>query len=1301
MQWSINLLAQPFSARTLSIQQGLPEYYVSGLVQDKAGFIWVATRNGLARYDGYRFKIFEHHPFTNHTLESNLIRSLESVSDTTILIRFDNGGFQLFNPIAEKFTDPVTPIQLEQSTGTVFTGHEEQLWCRLAHQLVNFNRKTKHLQVHPFPESAKSHNYHSQRSILLDNRQHLFAATTGHLVEFDPKTGQFQDWANPDIGQAGQVITYYDTHLLQRKNGEIMISAVQQLLLFNPKTHRFRSIPIPGKINTQVGLVYEANDGNVYFTHAMTVYRLTTDDQLSVIWTAPRIDYQNFYHALLVDRSGVLWIGTNGNGIQQIDLQKLPIKTYPYKANFVHDILSTELGLIPPSWTETDAAIYQLRLGGTKPYVTIVLKNSFQLLAYYPNRRTLQTLFQLHHLKSRIDDSNGISFSPDSSIWMYDPFRGLINVSSNGQLLDVFDCSVRLVSSIQPLGSVVWLASEFDGLYAYDTKVRRIVKHLRYQVADTNGLISNHVLSMVADPLNPALLWIGTQEGLSQLNTRTMRFRNWTTKQGLPSACINTLLTDRQGNIWFSTLKGISRVDSRTGNMRHFSTTDGLLDTQYRQNHALALPDGRLAFGGATGTTVFDPLGMVENIQPIPTVLTSLKVENRLMESGEDSSPLRLPVNATQTLHLKYDQNFLSLEFAGLQYNKPTTLQYRYQLSGIDADWVKVGNQTLANYTRLPPGSYVFRVNTADALGNWSPLIKAINIIIDPPWWQTWWAYMVYGLLLLLLLRIYIQYRINQAQLRQEIALQEQEARLIKENADWQTRFFTNITHEFRTPLTLILGPIERLMNTSTKLSRTSLDQHYGVIYRNTQRLLVLINQLLDMAKLEAGQLAVADSQGNLPAFIAQLVDSFQPRAQKKDIEISFDSSGLADNYRFDAHKLESIVYNLLANAVKFTQNGGRIQVDLNAIDFSESRPGLLFRVSDTGPGIPTEQLPHIFDRFYQGQGTHTSTGWGTGIGLYLVSEFSKIMGGSVQVESEPGMGASFTVILPLSEADEFAPLIETIPSQPIFDAGIVTDKLLTLSTAPLVLVVEDNEELCEFIVGELSSSFRVITAANGQEGWQHCLAELPELVISDVMMPVMDGFDLLKRIKTTPLTAHIAVMLLTAKNMTEARIKGLSTGANDYLTKPFNLQELNLRIANLLDHQKQLRQHWQLHMGQLANPASPESGLKIDDSFLTKIYQVLDREITNSTFSVDQLADELAVSYRTLHRKLNTLTGVSANELIRSYRLQQAANFLREGYSISQTAEKVGFESIAYFSRSFKAQFAVSPSAYAARPKS
>ena len=601
------LRAQPFTSRTLSIQHGLPEYYVSGIVQDKAGFIWIATRDGLARYDGRNFKIFRHQPHVAGSMANNIIVSLQLVSDSLLLIQLENDGFQGFNPITEQFSDLLSEQRLLNQHVLMpqarLTPDGRVLWGRQANRLIRYQPKQNSFSIYPFPSITLLKDVSFGNSFVLDSWKTIYAPYPGGLLAFSGQTGRFQQWANPAIVEHGAIRNYLETPIIRRATGELLIGGVRQLIGFQPKTGRFRSIPVPNPLDTKVGIMHAGVDGNVYFTYAMTVYRLTPDDQITPLWTGSRIDYQNFFHALLLDRSGVLWVGTNGDGVQQIDLRALPLKTHPYHTNFVQDILTRELGMQPPDWASSHDIPYRLRWGGSATYATARYDQGYHLLRLDRSRR------KIHSLHSTLDsahfpthfEGNGLRVLADGTIWMMNIYRSLQKADTLGNILDEFALPNDKVSDIQPLGPWIWIGSEANGLYAFDPRTRRIVRRLRYVATDSTSLISNTVLCLAADPHDSALLWVGTQEGLGRLDTRTMRFRNWTQKQGLPSVTIQTLLTDRQGLLWFSTLKGISRMDPRSGQMRHYSTEDGLLDIEYKSYSGVQLPDGPSGFRGLNG----------------------------------------------------------------------------------------------------------------------------------------------------------------------------------------------------------------------------------------------------------------------------------------------------------------------------------------------------------------------------------------------------------------------------------------------------------------------------------------------------------------------------------------------------------------------------------------------------------------------------------------------------------------------------------------------------------------------------
>ncbi|WP_420146810.1 response regulator [Spirosoma sp.] len=524
-------------------------------------------------------------------------------------------------------------------------------------------------------------------------------------------------------------------------------------------------------------------------------------------------------------------------------------------------------------------------------------------------------------------------------------------------------------------------------------------------------------------------------------------------------------------------------------------------------------------------------------------------------------------------------------------------------------------------------------------------------------------------------------------------ANQLRETMELKAVDEMKTRFFTNITHELRTPLTLIVSPVDKLLEDSDL--PPPYQQQLMTVRRNARQLLRLINQLLDITKLEAQRMDLVNEVGDLPGFVGQIVDLFRPSADIKQLALTYQTTMPSGNYVFDAGKWEKIMYNLLSNAIKFTESG-EIKVQLNQSDTAAH-----LTISDTGIGIPDDKLPHIFNRFYQVENSRTRSYEGTGIGLALVHELTNRLGGKIHVKSQANLsaepsGTHFLIEIPVIQSGTTTDAISTVAhtlsiDTPIADpaAGDVTE---LPSTTPLVLVVEDNPEVREFIVTELATTYRIRSAANGYEGWMLAKEELPDVIVSDLMMPRMDGYSLIEKLKTDPATDHIAVILLTASVEQENRLKGFEYGADEYVTKPFHVGELRLRLRNLLDRQQKLREQYQRTLAQPDAPAPLET---VQNQFLHRFYQLIDDHLDDSSLSVEWLADQLAMSRKTLYSKIHSLTHLSPNELIRQYRLRKAVDLLRLGHNMSETAYMVGFESPSYFTKVFKEFYQKTPSEY------
>lgn len=574
--------------------------------------------------------------------------------------------------------------------------------------------------------------------------------------------------------------------------------------------------------------------------------------------------------------------------------------------------------------------------------------------------------------------------------------------------------------------------------------------------------------------------------------------------------------------------------------------------------------------------------------------------------------------------------------------------------------------------------------------------ISTIRILVTPEWMETWWSIALFIAIIAGLVLYYINYRLTQAKAKHQMALEHKEAEHLKAVDEMKSRFFSNITHEFRTPLSLIISPLEEILQDKDVTS--ALGKKLSVVDRNAQHLLRLINQLLDISKLESGNMKLALFRGELNSFVEETVQSFRQMAETRNIKLKIDTTDAEGYYFFDTEKWEKIVFNLVSNALKFTPENGEVKVKLFASGKDKDNCLMHLLVSDTGIGIPQANIPFIFRRFYQADESATKKYEGTGIGLSLVKELIELMGGNIEVSSKPGQGSDFMVSIPVKKTtcnsiEESKPplIIQEQITYPVivnsFKASVSRNNNL-----PLVLVVEDNGELCEFISQSLKKNYRTLTASNGAEGLRIALEENPDAIISDIMMPEMDGFTFCKKIKSSVQTDHIAVILLTAKASHHSVMEGLIAGADGYLTKPFHTDELLLRIHNLLLWQEKLRL---LYQAQLNNPETELKPKEIQQEFITNIYKILDEHLSDNSFNVGKLASKMAVSPRTLNRKLTSLIGLSASEVIKQYRLKKSIEFLKSGSNVSETAYSVGFETHSHFSTSFKSFFGVTPTSY------
>jgi len=679
-----------------------------------------------------------------------------------------------------------------------------------------------------------------------------------------------------------------------------------------------------------------------------------------------------------------------------------------------------------------------------------------------------------------------------------------------------------------------------------------------------------------------------------------------------------------------------------------------------------------------------------------------------MLTPGDKTGVLKKTIEQTHSITLDYLQDVVTLEFSSLDFTAPQQNKYRYQLAGIDKEWVESGTRRTATYLHLPAGNYIFKVQGSNSQGIWSDNIAELKIRVLPPWWRSWRAYTIYALLIALAIRAYLKFKVNKAKLQSQLTYEQLESKRAKELDTIKTQLYTNITHEFRTPLTVILGMAQQVIEKPAEQFETRMD----MIVRNGRSLLNLVNEMLELSKLETGKMQLQLSNGNVIHYLRYVVESFHSLAESQQKQLHFLTDIDMLYLEYDREKLKQIVSNLLSNAIKFTPEKGNIYISVmeNGSSNNIDNSTLIIKVKDTGMGIPEDQLLHVFDRFYQLDNSNTRNVEGTGIGLALTKELVKLMDGEIIVKSPPAgafKGSEFVVSLPLKKV----PAVEEslgndFKKQPASQATVQLD--FTASVAPdeeknvhvpLILLFEDNADVVAYTASCLPD-YRLAVGKDGREGFDIAIEMIPDLIITDVMMPFMDGFEFANKLRCNGNTSHIPVIMLTAKADISSKIEGLQQGADAYLEKPFNKDELLVRIKKLLEMRKNLQQYYLRKAGITGDTSTNnlvlpnrKNGDSIEDSFVKKVREAVEQNLTDADFTIEQLCKLVFMSHSQLHRKLEALTGYSPNKFIRMIRLEKAKDLLQDpANSIASVAIECGYDDPGYFARVFKQEYNVTP---------
>ncbi|UPK67432.1 two-component regulator propeller domain-containing protein [Chitinophaga filiformis] len=1347
---SLAVLAQSeqYDFSKLDIHSGLSSNQVNTILKDADGFLWFGTSSGLNRYDGYSCRVFRRQPNDNSSLSDNFIRWLYPLPDGKMWV-LTKGASCIYDAHTEKFDTACNAYlhSLGLPPGfikNIVKGGQGRYWFLYEdgglYLFSDRDKKTRLFNQGPSPDPAAKITGVQET----EDGKLWMVYEDGFLQQSDI-AGNKTAFSSTVFRQLNPGNNSYS--LLLDNDGDVWIWCFPYgAFLFHPKDNsirRFSESSSPTKLSsnlvTQIvqdkkGIIWIATDyGGVTLINKKDNFR--TSYLLNDL-KDPKSLSQNSIRVLYKDYDGVIWLGTYKQGLNYFNSNTVRFPCYRHEISNLNSLPYDDVNRFVEDkqgniWIGTNGGglIYFDRRNNTfrqylhNPNNPNSLSNNVIVSLCIDHKGILWIGTYTGGLNSfdgnkftpyKHDSKDTFSLSEDNVWEIFEDREQRLWIGTLGGGLDLLDRTTNRFRHHQfengtgPLSSNyitafmedrhgnLWVGTD-NGITIFE-KNKTTSTFLRATNAK-NSLSNNNIISIIED--SKGQIWVGTREGLNLFDEQTGNFQSFTTADGLPDNMILNIIEDNNNTLWMSTPRGLcSAIPGQKANaprlfVVNYDETHNLQNREFNENAALKTRSGELLFGGPSGFNIIDPGKIEQSSYRRKIVFTGLQIFNNDIAPGTQVNGRMLLRQALPQVHevdLKYKENVFSIEFASLDFPHSTQDKYAYMLEGFNTDWLYAnGDQRRVTYTNIDPGHYVFKVKALNSDGQWSA-IKTLAINIEPPIWRTPLAYVIYVLTaagLFLLARRIILGRIH---LRYEMEQQKREMERAHAIEQMKTKFFTNVSHEFRTPLSLIISPLDKIIKQATDDEQK---KQLNLVQRNARRLLSLVNQLLDFRKMEVQEIKLHPSIGDIVPFCEDISLSFTDIAEKKKIRFSFSSDIDRLEMYFDRDKMEKILFNLLSNAFKYTHDGGTVSIRLLYTPpvNNESNGTLAIEVKDTGIGIPADKHERIFERFFQTDLPENMVNQGTGIGLAITKEFVKLHCGVINVESEPGKGTCFTVLLPAKKIYEPLTCTSTGPLQPEDAADLMHEAGSKNGKRKTILVVEDNEDLRFYLKDNLKVQYHVEEATNGKEAWEKLKALNPDLIVSDIMMPVMDGIELAKKVKAETLTSHIPIILLTARGSEEKQLEGFNVGVNDYMTKPFTFEILASRIRNLLMQQKMLQKRFQKQIE--VNPGEV-TVTPVDEKFLREALELVEKNMDNADFSVEDLSSAMCMNRVTLYRKILSLTGKTPIEFIRSIRLKRAAQLLeKSGLSVSEIAYSVGFNNPKHFSRFFKEEFQRLPSQY------
>ncbi|MCB7482082.1 hybrid sensor histidine kinase/response regulator transcription factor [Christiangramia sediminis] len=1281
------------------VEDGLSHNSVISMLQDHRGFMWFGTKDGLNRFDGYNYKIFQHKPGDTNSIGSNFIRCLHEY-DNIIWVGTDTGLFQ-YNEKTESFS--LIESTKDQPILDITNDAKGNLWFSAA---GNLHKRS--LKKTPPSEEIYKQNYIS--FISASEAGDIFVSSSEELFKFIEDNNSFKNislnYGKPVIITEINASISADTLYIGTKNNGALIYDFKKsrasLLLRDQENPLFVRSFLK-KNNSEIWIASESgifaydferkeyqnfkkNYNNPYSLSDNAIYSLVKDNEGGV-WIGtyfggvnyfqkqftpfqryfPRVGENsisgNAVREIEMDKNGDLWIGTEDAGLNKLNLETGNFENFASVENNgtiahynIHGLLAYE---------------NELWIGTFEHGLDIMDINTEQKIRHYGTDKDeggLRSNFILYIYKA---ENGEIYVLTSSGIHKYLP------ESDSFEVVEGFPESYHYTYIHEDNNGTFWAGTYWDGLYYFNPRTGE-KGFFKYDRNDPNSLSSNVINGIFQDSHDR--LWITTENGLNLYNPEKKNFTRITREDGFPSNVTYSILEDKERDLWISTSSGLVEYNPEKEKLNIYTKSNGLLSDQFNYSSGYRDTTGRMYFGSVNGMISFDPSEFIQNTYHPPIYINDIQINNKEVKIQGQDSPLNQSLSYESKITLDHTQSTFSLEFSSLTFTAPEMTEYFYKLEGLSDNWVSIGKNHKVNFTELPAGEYTFNVKALNNHGVWSNESDELKIEILPPFLASNTAYFIYAFLLLILIYGLMRYYHNYNKNKHNRKIRQLENDKEKEIYQAKIEFFTNIAHEIRTPLTLIKSPLEKLLKNTYKSQE--IPKNLGIMDKNTTRLLNLVNELLDFRKTEMKNVKLSFFKVNISELLQETYVRFSQLIQEKNLEFNI---RVPEDYVYayvDEEAIKKILSNLFSNAIKYSHS-------LVEVRLLEKDQEFEIIISNDGKIISPNLKNRIFEPFYRIPDENQSS-VGSGIGLSLSYSLAELHNGNLSLDFDDKTMNTFILKMPIHQQEEFKNINAESVNKRDFHS---IEKVGFDKNAPIILIVEDNEELIDFIASEMSVFYKVLKARNGFEALK-CIDQFEvQLVISDVMMPAKNGIELCSHIKSDMRTNHIPVILLTAKDSLNAKIEGLESGADAYISKPFSMEHLQVQVSNLLENRRSILGHYS--NSPLAHLQSI-SFSEADKTFLSKLDQVMDTNLKDPDLNVESLSVHMNMSRSTLYRKIKEISDMSPNELINTSRLKKAAFLLKStNMKIYEVSETVGYRSQTSFGRNFQKQYNMTPSEF------